>query len=496
MCTMRDTMPMSASAARAHPTGCRLRDAIRRSAFWGVLLLALVPTVARSTPVYSARAGRTCDNCHLTPNTWVNPKLFDRKCSLSCQACHVDPSGGGMRNASGRFYQRATLPAVATSPRPTQDWDRDFLGLFVRKDHATTYTDSLPQGPASAAQRTEPQFAPKDIWALGRPLDEASVHAFFQGRYGVLQADPALRFGWDLRLATYWAGSVAVFPMQADANVTAHPLEHFTLLANVGVRARAGGFRDTRGDPRTPYFRELYVLLHEAPMQTYVKVGRFLPAFGLRLDDHTALTRRLFELDASLPETRVTGIELGLAPNYPFASISYFAGGSRTEAPPSWNVFEPPEGHGAALHLGWRDEGWSLGGSVLARRRPLAHGGDATSVAVFATFNPWKYWRNLPLTWLAEVDVGSRTRSSGQRTQQLAFHQEIDWLAGNGVNFLLAQDWSDADTEVADDHDFRLTAGIQFTPAPGVALDTRGRLLVPAGDRTDADFIVQLRLYN
>ena len=459
-------------------------------------LVALITTPGQALPLYSARAGRTCDNCHLTPNEWVNPKLSARKCSLSCRVCHVDPSGGGMRNAAGRFYERATLPAIATSPRPTADWDRSFLGLIGRHDHATTYTDSLPQGPATAAERFEARFAPHDLWGYGTPLLASSEYAPFQGRYGVLRADPAFRIGWDLRLATYIDHSTLVFPMQADVNALVHPMEHVSFLANVGARGQSGGFRDTRHDPHTPYFREAYLLLHEAPLQTYVKAGRFVPAFGLRLDDHTAQQRRAFELDASLPEIRVTGVEIGLAPNYPYASVSWFAGGSRYETPDSWDIFDTPEGHGAALNLGWRDVGWSLGGSLLARRRPLQQGGDASSGAVFASFNPWTYWRGLPLTLQAEFDYGTRTRDSGQKTHQLAVYQEIDWLTGNGVNFLLAQDWSDPDVEVQDDHAWRLTAGLQLTPFPGVAVDFRTRVLVPAEEQRGTDFLVQLRLYN
>ena len=102
----------------------------------------------------------------------------------------------------------------------------------------------------------------------------------------------------------------------------------------------------------------------------------------------------------------------------------------------------------------------------------------------------------IPLTLQAEFDYGTRTRDSGQKTHQLAVYQEIDWLAGNGVNFLLAQDWSDPDVEVQDDHAWRLTAGLQLTPFPGVAVDFRTRVLVPAEEQRGTDFLVQLRLYN
>ena len=108
--------------------------------------LAFAADAVQATPMYAGRSARTCDNCHVAPNEWVNPPVADRKCNMSCQSCHVDPAGGGLRNTAGRFFGQSTLPMIATSPRPTDDWDQNapFLG---RRDHATSYDDNLPLGP-------------------------------------------------------------------------------------------------------------------------------------------------------------------------------------------------------------------------------------------------------------------------------------------------------------------------------------------------------------
>ena len=100
--------------------------------------LTLISVAAQATTMYAARSARTCDNCHVTPNKWENPPLPERKCNMSCQSCHVDPAGGGMRNASGRFFGQSTLAMIATSPRPTDDWDRN-APRIGRRDRATTY---------------------------------------------------------------------------------------------------------------------------------------------------------------------------------------------------------------------------------------------------------------------------------------------------------------------------------------------------------------------
>ena len=69
-------------------------------------------------------------------------------------------------------------------------------------------------------------------------------------------------------------------------------------------------------------------------------------------------------------------------------------------------------------------------------------------------------------------DLGDYRRASGHKTRRAAFYQELDWLAGNGVNFLVAQDWADPDRQVKDDESWRLCGGVQVTPIPGITWPT------------------------
>lgn len=450
---------------------------------------------AVTTPMYAARAGRTCDNCHLTPNEWVDPKLSERKCSLSCQGCHVDPAGGGMRNVVGRFYGRSTLPMIALSPRPTSDWDRN-VPYFGRRDRATTYTHDLPLGPNNLEQSLSYADSVDDRWAWGEPAGGATTHGYWPGRYGALRADPLFRVGFDLRLATLLSGTVIYFPMQVDVPAQFHPVHHLTLFANVGARGRPSGYSDTFDDDHSPYLREAFLMLHEMPYQGYAKAGRFVPSFGLRLDDHTSRIRREFELDGALPESRVSGVEVGAAPNYPVVNVSWFRMASRTRAPDAWDIFDVDDGWGAAANVGWRDMGWSLGGSGLWRRRPLVEGGDTSTYGVWGSFNPWYYWRGVPLTWQGELDFGKFRRASGLETDKLAAYAEIDWLVFNGITLLVAYDWADPDREVKDDENHRVQAGGQLIVIPGVTVDGRLRGLIPAteGGR-DYDMFIQLHIW-
>lgn len=465
---------------------------VTTAAIAGAIVLA---STAVTTPMYSARAARTCDNCHLTPNEWVDPELEERKCSLSCQGCHVDPAGGGMRTAAGRFYGRATLPMIALSPRPTADWDRN-APLLGRRDVATTYTHRLPQGPNDFQESFAYADSLDDPIAWGTPAGGATKYGYWPGRYGTMRADPVLRVGLDVRFATLLSGTSLFFPMQVDLSGALHPLHHVTVFANVGARGRPSGYSDTAEDDHSPYLREAFLMLHEAPYQGYVKGGRFRPAFGLRLDDHTSRIRREFELDGSLPESRVTGVEVGAVANYPLVNLSWFRMASRSRVPDAWDIFDVDGGWGMALNAGWRDLGWSLGGSGLWRRRPVDEGGDTSTYGVWGAFNPWRYWRSVPITWQGELDYGTFQRASGLESDKLAAYTELDWLAFNGINFLVAYDWADPDREVVDDESHRVQAGVQVHVFPGVTFDGRIRGLIPTTEEgRDADVFLQFHIW-
>jgi hypothetical protein len=468
---------------------------LKRAAAGVLLLVAALASVARqaaATPQYAARAGRTCDNCHVTPNRWENPALAERKCTLSCQGCHTDPAGGGFRTVSGRFYGRATLPAIATSPRPTSDWDRN---LFGRRDRATSYSDDIPYGPSTFADARAYQDSITDRWAWGTPPGETR-YGPFQGRYAGLRADPVLRIGGDFRAAMLFSQSSLIFPMQVDIGTVLHPVHHASVQMNVGARGQVSGYSDTIDDSHTPYFRELFVMTHEWPYQAYAKAGRFVPSYGLKLDDHTNRIRREFELDGSLPESRVTGVEVGFAPNYPFLQASYFRMNSKSEVPDAWDIFDLDEGTGYAVNAGFRELGWSVGASLLARRRPLDEGGDTDTYGGYAVLNPWFYSRRLPITLQTEVDYGTRRRASGNEASNLVWYAEVDWLAANGLNFLFAYDWADPDRDVVDDHSARYQLGAQVTPYPGFTLDGRVRALqVATSTGSGADFFLQLHIW-
>jgi hypothetical protein len=148
------------------------------------------------------------------------------------------------------------------------------------------------------------------------------------------------------------------------------------------------------------------------------------------------------------------------------------------------------------VNAGFRELGWSVGGSALVRRRPLDEGGDTDTYALYGVLNPWFYSRRAPITLQGEVDMGRFQSTSGRDASKLVWYAEVDWAVRNGINLLLAYDWADPDRDVADDHSGRVALGAQITVYPGVTLDGRLRLLdvaTPSGD--DSDLFTQLHIW-
>jgi len=450
---------------------------------------------AHALPMYAQRSGRTCGNCHVSPTYedpegWDNPRLLDRKCTLSCNSCHVNPTGGGLRNASGRYYGQSTLSIFTRQERSYSDHDDELareetlwrVRRFLGEDpHPGQVAGRLIPSDFGDVQDGMGQGQTGDWTSMGKPLGGPAKMAFWDGRYGDLNADPLLQVGGDIR-AAYWSGTNVVFPMQVDLHGALHPVEHVTVMGTLAARGRSTGVVDGVTAQEGPVFaRNAFVMLHELPGMSWAKGGVFMPAFGTYSDDHTAFTREWFEQDVATSDDGVLGVEIGTAPNYPFAVLSVFQNDTSF-----LNGGEYDPGWGMAAQGGYRDLGWSVSGHAMTKQRGQQGRGDLVAGGVAAGFNPAYYWEKVPVTMLAEVSAGRRSTPTDDHPYLAGMVEAYTYL-WNGVALRTRADLGFPDLRVRSDLQQRYSIGLEVSPVPGVTVTGFGRyLVVPGGGGADA----------
>jgi|WetSurMetagenome_2_1015567.scaffolds.fasta_scaffold57472_3 hypothetical protein len=324
---------------------------------------------------------------------------FSARTGARCQSCHVNPSGGGMRQAFGVQYGRETLPV------PT--WSTD-LGL---DDFSTKLTEFV------------------------------SIGADFRTLY-YYQQNPDT--GTPPRAVS---ASNAFWQMQGDIYL------NFRLAKKVNIYLDKGLYSGF----------EIFGLLSILPANGYIKVGKFTPNYGLKLDDHRAYVRQYTgfspEFDISRTSSVLTGGEVGFAPGPItitggfYNSIDGFGSGTGNNKAFLGRVeglFSPTE----ELHVG-------VGGNVFTKK--LA--GDGT-VTLLGGFGGVSYG---DLTLLGEADL-IESKFPGNSLTGVATYLELNYVVTPGVDVKVGYDFYDPDKNLKSGSLSRYSFGLEFFPLPGVEL--------------------------
>jgi hypothetical protein len=414
---------------------------------WLLLISAALgaPREAAATPIYAIRAANTCDTCHIEPIGWKNPDQSARLCTMGCNGCHVNITGGGLRTPSGQFYGRQTLPTWGDRPGDYADLSQ--YRQYQADNAPTKGRYSLLEGFSG-------------WWGGTKPMAE------IPDRFGNIDPDPEVLVGADVRLATFGPlesggeRSFAVFPMEADVHVAWRVAERVQLYASGGLK---GSRQDPDTIPLSDYFtaREVFAKLDRLPGNSQIRVGRFTPAYGWRLPDHTTFTRRNLGFDQN---RQVFGVDAIYNPNY-----LVIQGGPFYQGVPGWPGETGDEGFGATLMGGWRDLGWQLLGSLHALQRP--EGFDELAGGV-------SWGLNLsPLVYLGELDARRQSGVQGVEDVHALFaYHELNWLVTRGFTALLKYDWQDPNLRLLDDHGHRATLGLQWQPYTWQSIDLQYRM--------------------
>jgi hypothetical protein len=331
---------------------------------------------------------------------------FAARTGARCQSCHINPSGGAMRQAWGAEYGREKLPVPS------------WATSFEAEDFTTLLTNVM------------------------------GVGADFRTLYFYQQRPDSVR------------DKNAFFQMQGDLYV------NFRLAKKVNIFLKKGLYSGF----------EAFGLLNILPANGHVKVGKFVPAFGTRLDDHTAYIRTVTGFSPETGRPELTGAEVGIAPGR-FSIV----GGVYNAA----DGYAGSGGNNKAL-LG-RAEGMfelaqdvylGIGGNIFTKESET---GVRTSI--YGGFGSFSYGI---LAVVGEVDL-LRSAGVGEAVTGIASYVEGSCLVTQGLDLKLGYEFYDPDKDFKSGSQSRISVGCELFPIGGVEVRPMFRFNIedPSDQRND-----------
>ena len=341
--------------------------------------IMLMGLAASAEPWISNRYAQNCAACHAPSRR--NLPVSKRRCTLSCQGCHVNPSGGGMRNSYGVWNQRRWLRSFKSdllkskgTPAPLRHqkyakMPKHPKGKYLKKMnklakegpdlvvvkgvdyHEDDYDRSDAQEHITARSRSEflARVTKDDPWRIERTQD---MFAGVDFRYFYLDVETDV----DGAKTSY----TDTLPMALDLGVRFRPIpeklqvvfEHRYL--NTPNRSNSTASRPDNQFVEDSQVRSAYVLVDDLPYASYAQVGIYRPMFGNVTADHTSLANTMIWDDRSgtisSPGAQSSKFvnrvfSVGGSPNVPFYNLHMIK--------PLANSSEPQD-NGFAANLGGR----------------------------------------------------------------------------------------------------------------------------------------------
>ena len=241
---------------------------------------------------------------------------------------------------------------------------------------------------------------------------------------------------------------------------------------------------------------ELMGIAKVLPLEGYVKVGKFMPAYGIRTDDHNAFNRGgpfgggpyAGLIPSGYPtglrfgeRSEDTGIEFGFSPSVFSFQLGIFNGTpggglSGTAATKEKAVALRGE---ASVRLG--EVNFSAGGSLYNYADPT---GTITYYGAFGSITVLQ-----SLTLHSEVDILTKTLAGPDITGMILWN-ELNYMVIPGVDVKVGFEFYDPDTQLKNGSFTRLTLGAELFLLSGVEVRPLYRLNLedlPSASKVDND---------
>ncbi|HLP17165.1 MAG TPA: hypothetical protein VK470_12955 [Bacteroidota bacterium] len=222
---------------------------------------------------------------------------------------------------------------------------------------------------------------------------------------------------------------------------------------------------------------ELFGLARVLPAQGYIKVGKFVPAYGMRIDDHNAFIRGGRYSNAfnrSIPNgypmglrfgerSEDTGIELGISPSVFTFNVGMFngsPGGGISGTTGTKNYAFVARGE-ALIPSDFINI--TVGGSFYNQKNPTIGG----KTQFYGAFGSLSLGGNLTL--ISEVDWAITQVQNREVTGRM-FYNELYYEITRGLNLLVGYEFYDPDINLENGVVSTINVGASFYPMSGVEM--------------------------